>query len=83
MTILDLIDNFGEQFGISVDNRDDPYLKARYINGVPLEQVWNNTENNPQLELNSIFNDLHNNVAGGADELIDGKEETSFGSPAK
>lgn len=83
MTILDLIDNFGEQFGISVDNRDDPYLKARYINGVPLEHVWNNTENNPQLELNSIFNDLQNNVAGGADGLITGKEETGISRPAK
>ena len=55
MTILDLIDNFGEQFGLTVENRDDHYLNARYINGTPLEKIWDTTENNPFLEENSIL----------------------------
>ena len=64
MTILDLIDNFGEKFGLTIEDRDDPYLTARYINNVPLEKVWDTTENNPYLEADSIFKDVENRLRG-------------------
>lgn len=59
MTIKDLIDNFGSKFGLDIEGEeDDYYLNARYLNGVPLEQVWNNTEDNPYLEVDSILASL-------------------------
>ena len=37
-------------------------MNARYLNGVPLEQVWNNTEDNPYLEVDSILASLEGNL---------------------
>ena len=71
MTIKDLIDNFGAKFGLDiVGEEEDYYLNARYINGVPLEQVWNNTEDNPYLEVDSILASLEGNL----NESIEGEE---------
>ena len=71
MTIKDLIDNFGVKFGLdTVGEEEDYYLNARYINGVPLEQVWNNTEDNPYLEVDSILASLEGNL----NESIEGEE---------
>ena len=58
MTIKELIDNFGNKFGLTIEDEDDYYLNARYINNVPLEKVWNDTEDNPYLEVESILNSL-------------------------
>lgn len=82
MTILDLIDKFGEPFGLTVEDRDDPYLNARYINNVPLEQVWNNNEKNPYLEMDSVLGGLERKLRG--DEVddntnLEGSEETTIG----
>ena len=66
MTIKDLIDNFGNKFGLDIEGEEeDYYLNARYLNGVPLEQVWNNTEDNPYLEVDSILANLEESVRGG------------------
>ena len=62
MTIKDLIDNFGNKFGLDIENEDDYYLNARYLNNVPLEQVWNQTEDNPYLEVDSILASLEGNL---------------------
>jgi capsid portal protein len=62
MTIKELIDNFGNKFGLSVEDEDDYYLNARYLNNVPLEQVWNQTENNPMLEVDSILGSLEDQL---------------------
>ena len=71
MTIKDLIDNFGAKFGLdTVGEEEDYYLNARYINGVPLEQVWNNTEDNPYLEVDTILASLEGNL----NESIEGEE---------
>ena len=71
MTIKDLIDNFGAKFGLdTVGEEEDYYLNARYLNGVPLEQVWNNTEDNPYLEVDSILASLEGNL----NESIEGEE---------
>lgn len=81
MTILDLIDNFGEQFGLSVENRDDKYLNARYINNVPIEKVWNTTENNPYLEMDTILGNTERKLRGEPiDDNLDstGSEETDI-----
>ena len=71
MTIKDLIDNFGSKFGLDIEGEeDDYYLNARYLNGVPLEQIWNNTEDNPYLEVDSILASLEGNL----NESIEGEE---------
>ena len=63
MTIKDLIDNFGSKFGLDIEGEEeDYYLNARYLNGVPLEQVWNQTEDNPYLEVDSILASLEGNL---------------------
>ena len=65
MTIRDLIDNFGAKFGLDIDGEDNEYyLNARYINGVPLEQVWNNVEDNPYLEVDTILASLEDSLRG-------------------
>ena len=64
MTIQDLIDNFGSKFGLDTDGEDSYYLNARYLNGVPLEMVWNNVEDNPYLEVDSILASLEDTVRG-------------------
>lgn len=71
MTIKDLIDNFGSKFGLDIENEDDYYLNARYLNNVPLERVWNQTEDNPYLEVDSILANLESNI----NESINSKEE--------
>jgi hypothetical protein len=62
MTIKELIDNFGSKFGLTIQDEDDYYLNARYLNNVPLEQVWNQTENNPMLEVDSILGSLEDQL---------------------
>ena len=65
MTIQDLIDNFGSKFGLDVEGEEEQYyLNARYMNGVPLDQVWNNVEDNPYLEVDSILASLEDTVRG-------------------
>ena len=63
MTIKELIDNFGNKFGLTIEDEDDYYLNARYLNNVPLEKVWNDTEDNPYLEVESILNSLDDTEA--------------------
>jgi len=80
MTIKDLIDNFGSKFGLDiVGEEEDYYLNARYINGVPLEQIWNNTEDNPYLEVDSILASLGESL----DEPITKGEEADTPEPSE
>ena len=58
MTIRELIDNFGAKLGLTYEDEDDYYLNARYLNNIPLEQVWNNVENNPNLDQDSILESI-------------------------
>ena len=72
MTIKDLIDNFGSKFGLDIEGEDEEYyLNARYMNGVPLESLWNNVEDNPYLEVDTILSSLEDSLRG--DE--NGKED--------
>ena len=83
MTPMDLINTFGEKFGLTVDDPDDPYLNSYYLNNVPLEKVWNNNESNPYLEVDSILGDLEDNLRGESDDLtdpIEDSEETDISS---
>ena len=79
MTILDLINVFGDKFGLNVENQDDPYLNSRYINNTPLEKLWNTTESNPYLEVDSILQDYENKLKG-TDNDDKGSEETDTNS---
>lgn len=38
MRPIDIINHFGERFGLKAD--DNPYLKEYYLNGQPLDNVW-------------------------------------------
>lgn len=62
MTIMDLINNFGDEFGLTVENEDDAYLNSRFINGKPLEQIFNESETNSYLEQNSILKAMEGNL---------------------
>ena len=78
MTPRELIDNFGGKFGLTAPE-DNPYLDEYYLNNVPLEQVWNQTENNPFLEVDSILGSLEDNLRGdNIDPIPDGSEEADI-----
>jgi capsid portal protein len=65
MTIRDLIENFGAKFGLTISDTDDEYyLDARYINNVPLEKVWYETEEAPSLEEDSILEQIEKGLRG-------------------
>ena len=78
MTPRELIDNFGGKFGLTAPE-DNPYLDEYYLNNVPLEQVWNQTESNPFLEVDSILGSLEDELRGdNIDPIPDGSEETDI-----
>jgi len=68
MTIRNLIDNFGNKFGLTIED-DEPYLDARFINNQPLDNLMNMVEDNPYLEVDSILANLEDNLRG--DEVIE------------
>ena len=59
---MDLVNNFGDEFGLTIENPDDRYLNARFLNNVPLEQVFNQAEQNSYLEEKSILKGLEGNL---------------------
>ena len=75
MTIMDLINNFGDEFGLTVDNPDDPYLNSRFLNNVPLENVFNQAEQNSYLEEKSILKGLEGNLWNTNDDDVVGVDD--------
>lgn len=69
MTPRDLINNFGDQFGLTAPE-DNPYLDEYYLNNQPLEGLWNNVENNSNLEAQTIIKTLDDNLWGKKDDKI-------------
>ena len=63
MTIRDLLDNFGNKFGLSYEETE-PYLDTRFVNNVPLDNIMNQVEDNPYLEVDSILSSLEDNIRG-------------------
>ena len=63
MTIRELIENFGSKFGLTMEDPDDYYLNARYINNIPLEQLWATGEADPFYE-DSILADIEKGFRG-------------------
>jgi capsid portal protein len=63
MTIRDLVDNFGNKFGLTIDDTE-PYLDVRFINNQPLDNLMNQVEDNPYLEVDSILSQLETDVRG-------------------
>lgn len=77
MTIKELIDNFGSKFGLTInDYENEDYLNARYINGQPLELIWNSTEDNPYLEESTILESWNKAITGDTLENTRDAEET-------
>ena len=81
MTIRELIENFGSKFGLTMEDPDDYYLNERYLNNIPLKQIWNQGEVNPDAERDSILTDLENRLWNDEDGIK--SEETITGEPAK
>ena len=77
MTIRDLIDNFGSKFGLDIEDEDDYYLNARYLNGQPLEMLWNSVEDNPYLEVDTILSNLEDSLRGSEDAKEDDISEST------
>ena len=81
MTIKDLIDNFGGKFGLTIEDPDDYYLNARYLNGQPLESLWNTVEDNPYLEADTILTSLNDSLTGDTDGRPEEVKEEVTDSP--
>ena len=67
MTIRDLIDNFGNKFGLSIPE-DEAYLDTRFVNNQPLDSLMNGVDDNPLLEVDSILASLEEDVRGDSFE---------------
>ena len=67
MTIRDLIDNFGNKFGLSIPE-DEAYLDTRFVNNQPLDNLMNGVDDNPLLEVDSILASLEDDVRGDSFE---------------
>lgn len=73
MRPLDAQIYFGERFGIKPDTKN-PYLQEYYMNGKPLDQLWENSEYDPpgtsqvlgELE-QDLLTELDNDGGGGED----------------
>ena len=83
MTIKELIDNFGSKFGLTIEDPDDYYLNARYINNQPLESLWNTVEDNPYLEVDTILSSLNDSLTGDNIEQESADEEETIDSPVE
>ena len=78
MTPRELIDNFGGKFGLTAPE-DNKFLDEYYLNNVPLESVWNQSESNPMADIDSILADFEDGLRGeqvGDDSI--GSEETDI-----
>ena len=80
MTPRDLINNFGDQFGLTAPE-DNPYLDEYYLNNQPLESLWNNVENNDNLESQTIISTLEKGLWN--DNNADASEPTEDDIPAE
>ena len=63
MTIRDLVENFGSKFGLTIDD-NEPYVDLRFVNNIPLDDMMNNVENNPYLEVDTILASIEDKVRG-------------------
>ena len=82
MTPRDLINNFGDKFGLTAPE-DNPYLDEYYLNNQPLEGLWNNTENNPNLEAETIIQTLNDNLWTGNDANKEDESSSETGTDTK
>lgn len=78
MTPRELIMNFGDKFGLNIPE-DNPYLDEYYLNNQPLESLWNNVENNENLEAQTIISTLEDGLWGKEDDT---NTETNEGDSA-
>lgn len=62
---------FGERFGLEEDK--NPYLDEYYLNGVPLDQVWDQNNMTDPPGTNSVLDNLEDDLTGGLDD--DGEED--------
>jgi hypothetical protein len=77
MTIRDLVDNFGNKFGLTIDDTE-PYLDVRFINNQPLDNLMNQVESNPHLEADTILEQAERVVRGDALEEPIPKNDVSI-----
>ena len=77
MTIRDLVDNFGNKFGLTIED-DEPYMDIRFINNTPLDNLMNTVESNPLLEADTILEQAERVVRGDSIEEPTPKNDVSF-----
>lgn len=70
MRPIDLINYFGERFGLKADDKN-PYLKEYYLNGRPLDEAWSSNDMDPP-GTNTILDDLENDLL----DEVDGEDDT-------
>ena len=75
MTIKELIDNFGNKLGLTVEDPDDYYLNSRYLNNVPLDLVWSNVADNEYLDADTILASFSDMGGDDIDPVPDADEE--------
>jgi PBSX family phage portal protein len=61
MTPRDNIRYFGERFGVK-DDPNNPFLDEYYLNGQPLEKVWNPTPDVDPPGTNTVLSDLEDSI---------------------
>ena len=61
MTPRDNIRYFGERFGVK-DDPNNPFLDEYYLNGQPLEKVWNPTPDVEPPGTNTVLSDLEDSI---------------------
>lgn len=62
---------FGERFGLEEDK--NPYLDEYYLNGVPLDQVWDQNNMTDPPGTSQVLDNLEDDLTGGLDD--DGEED--------
>lgn len=68
MTPRDLINNFGDQFGLTIPE-DNPYLDEYYLNNQPLKKLWDTVEQNTSLEEQTIISTLNDALWNDTNEF--------------
>jgi PBSX family phage portal protein len=70
-----IIQYFGERFGLK-DDPDNPYLDEYYLNGQPLDIIWNPANGVDPPGTSTVIDSLENSVIDGMEESDVSSEDT-------
>lgn len=72
----------GDKFGLS-QVTDNAYLDEYYLNGVPLDQVWQQAAQNNTEYADSVLNALNDEIVGEATKYDETEESGEYGVDVK